>query len=423
MLCRLLPPNRSTQLSTCGASWLLGVVAIGAAGCRQAPAHPASPPVAVGYGVDTTVADVGAVVRLVTAYLAAPDSTARSQRFWSVSDSLDRRAGDLAAPFGFYDAPAVVVGVLSVPPGDSVYAIRIQYTRTDTTRGDSFPIALQRVYALRAPGTPYGWQLSNALPRHTRDWQRLTVGRIVFYYAPGQRPDSARAMGAARFVDSIGTLFGVSPRPRIHYFVTSSPEEYQRAWGLDFFPLPSGPGSGRGGQGGLLPGTDEGLVLSGDPTQGEAYFHELTHTVLGGRLGGGRFLAEGVATWLGGSKGHARTTLYTKLAQFLQSHPETSFGSLLRGEIDAAGEGARIDAAYASGALVIDAIYRRAGVAGLRALRSAPDAPEALERFIQLQLGLPLDDDAALERWWRSAARASAAHSSSSPNASAAPST
>ena len=49
----------------------------------------------VSFGVDTTAADVGVIVRLVRAYLAHPDTSALARRFWATVDSLDRRVGDL----------------------------------------------------------------------------------------------------------------------------------------------------------------------------------------------------------------------------------------------------------------------------------------------------------------------------------------
>jgi len=384
--------------SPAGTVLLLAVAGFAPTACGVAPGQ--APAVSLGYGVDTTDADVGAVVRLVRAYLARPDTTARARGLWSPADSAGR-GRDRLAPLGFQTLPATVLGVLAEPPGDSVYAVRVLYARPDSARGQAVPLALQRLYAVRAPGSPHGWQLAGALPRLTRDWDRLTVGRIAYRYEPGQRPDTARAVRAARFVDSVAALFAVAAPSRVDYYVTASPEANYRALGLDFYPLPSGPGGGRGGNGGREPGAETGFVLAGDPRQGEAYLHELTHAVLGGRLGGGGFIAEGVATWLGGSKGQSPPALYAALAAFQRAHPDATLAGLVRGDGGGGGEVARDDARYASGALVVDALYRRAGGAGLRALRTAPDAPPDLLRFLAVQLGLPPDNAGALEQWWR----------------------
>lgn len=378
--------------------------------CAAAPALRAqapAPSVGVGFGVDTTVAPVGAVVRLVRAYLARPDTAARARGLWSAADPTDRRAGDLARGLAYQGFPATVVGVLPVDAGDSVYVVRILHATADSTRRRVTPLALQRLYAVRVPGAPYGWQLAGALPRLTAGWERRTAGRLVYHYAPGQRPDPAKAAAAARFVDSVAALFAVPAPARIDYYVTASPEAYYQALGLDFFVGASGPDAARGGQGGRVEGTDDALVLAGDPAQGEAYRHELTHAVLGPRVRGW-LLGEGVATWLGGSRGRSGRALYAGLAEFQRARPALTLEALLGGG-GGAGEAARAAAQYATAALVVDAVYRRAGAAGLRALRDGPADPAEVLALVRARLGLAPSDPGALDRWWRDAAARAAA--------------
>src|SRR5207253_2396190 len=59
----------------------------------QAHAQEAPPKVSVSFGIDTTLTDVGKVVGLVRAYLAKPDSSARSRGLWSTATDFDRRVG------------------------------------------------------------------------------------------------------------------------------------------------------------------------------------------------------------------------------------------------------------------------------------------------------------------------------------------
>jgi hypothetical protein len=361
-----------------------------------------SPSVSLGFGVDSTTADVRDIVRLVRAYLDAPDTTAALRGLWSTSDPLDRRSGDVARGYAYQGFPATIVGVLSTGRGDSVYVVKVLHARAEGGGRGAMPLALQRLYAVRAVGAPHGWQLANALPRLTREWPTHTAGHITFHYAPGQRPDTARAARAARFVDSVATLFGVRPPGRLDYYVTASPDEYYRALGLDFFPLPSGRGTGRGGN--ALP--EFGIVLSGDPGQGEAYLHELVHAVLGPHQRGGVLVAEGLPTWLAGSGGRPARELFTLLDEFQRTHPDVTLEALVRGELASGWGVAETDALYASGALVVEAIHRRHGMAGLRELLRVPDETDELLAAIRTHLGLPAADPAALERWWRTAARA-----------------
>jgi hypothetical protein len=372
-------------------------------GTPAAEAQTPAPSVMVSFGVDTTAADVGNIVRLVRAYLAHPDTSALARRLWATTDSLDRRRGDLHRSVAYQGFPATVVGVMSAGLGDSVYLVKLLHATTDSTRRQMMPLALQRLYAVRTRGSEYGWQLSNALPRLTQGWPSRSVGRITFHYAPGQPSDPSRAALAARFVDSVAQLFAVPPPEHLDYFVTASPDEYYRILGLDFFPLPSGRGTAAGGN--AL--TEAGIVLAGDPAQGEAYLHEIAHIVLGNRLGGGAILGEGVPTWLGGSKGRPAREMFRLLAEYQRTQPHATLEALVRGT---AGWGIQEnDARYSTGALFVDAVYRRGGVVGLRALVDTPSDPTLLLAAMRKHLGLGTSDTEALEGWWRQAAQAAAA--------------
>ena len=291
---------------------------------------------------------------------------------------------------------------MSAGLGDSVYLVKVLHATADSTRRQMMPLALQRLYAVLTPGSEHGWQLSNALPRLTRDWPSRSVGRITFHYAPGQPADPERAARAARFVDSVARLFAVPPPEHLDYYVTASPDEYYRILGLDFFPLPSGRGTATGGN--AL--TEAGIVLAGDPAQGEAYLHEVAHIVLAGRLGGGVILGEGVPTWLGGSKGRSAREMFRFLSEYQRAHPDVTLEALVRGT---AGWGTpENDARNATGALFVDSVYRRGGIAGLRALVDTPSDPTLLLAAMRKHLGLAGPDTEALEGWWRQAAQAAA---------------
>lgn len=374
-----------------------------ACGTRPAEAQTPPPSVMVSFGVDTTAPDVGDIVRLVRAYLAHPDTSALARGFWATADPLDRRVGDLHRFVAYQGFPATIVGVMSAGLGDSVYLVKVLHATADSTRRQIMPLALQRFCAVRAPGSEYGWQLSNALPRLTRGWLSRNVGRITFYYAPGQPADPERAARATRFVDSVAGLFAVPPPEHLDYYVTASPDEYYRILGLDFFPLPSGRGTAAGGN--AL--TEAGMILAGDPVQGEAYLHEIAHVVLGDRLGGGAILGEGVPIWLGGSKGRSAREMFRFLAEYQRAQPHATLEALVRGT---AGWGMQEnDARYATGALFVDAVYRRGGIAGLRALVDTPSDPSLLLAAMRKHLGLVSSDREALEGWWRQAAQAAAA--------------
>ena len=355
------------------------------------------PSVTTSFGVDTTITEVRDIVRLTRAYLAQPDASARSRGLWSHSPA-DTRYGDLAmeAYAGF---PATIIGVTGAVPGDSVFAVKIIHGSADSGGTHLKPITLQRLYAVRAPGSPYGWQLSSPLPRLTRPWAHRDFGRITYWYAPGITPSPKKGLQASRFVDSVAKLFSVNPPSHLDAYLTATMDEGLRLIGLDFSLENSGPGSGFGGRGG---GAGDFLIL-GDPRIGEAYLHELVHSVLGPTLQSrNSIFNEGVASWLGGSQNLSPRDLYVGLQAYQRSHANISLLDLLQG---GGGEDHHaVVASYGTRALIADSIYRSSGISGLK-------------RFAQLT-GRPADLIAALpgyiagmandpNLWWRSETAAS----------------
>jgi hypothetical protein len=225
---------------------------------------------------------------------------------------------------------------------------------------------------------------------------------MTFWYAPGQRPNPARIDRATRFVDSVAKLFTVPVPRHLDVVVGQSMDDVERAIGLDFFPEPSGPGQRSGG---LNLGS---VLLSGNPAIGEAYLHEFVHAVLGPSLpAGSRLLAEGVATWLGGSRGRTPREMYELLHRYQQSDTTLKLSALMRNGFQTSDTERSSTLLYATGALVSNAIYNKQGIAGLRRIYQLKGEPETIMRGISAALGLSATDDRPLDTWWRTeAARA-----------------
>jgi len=377
-ICRIVVPRAvACVVSMC-------LVSVPAGG--QTPA----PSVSLGFGVDTSVAEVREIVRLTRAYLTHPDSSARSAGLWSTRATPDARTIDLAIQ-AYQGFPATIVGVTGTGPGDSVFIVKVLHATADSTHISL--LALQRFYAVRANGAPFGWQLASPLPRLTREWPRRDVGRVTFWYEPGQKQCPAKAKQAALFVDSVARLFDVSPPKHLDVYMTSSTEVGERLLGLDFFPDGSGPGTGLGGR--TLP--TAGILLLGDPRVGEAYLHEFVHAVLGPTISSrSAVFGEGVAVWLGGSHEKSLRTLYSLLAQYQSKHPDVSMAELLRG--DAPGGEDATTALYATSGLIIDAIYRQSGIRGLRRFAPVGGSSDDIIRTLPEYISGAAGD---IDRWWR----------------------
>jgi hypothetical protein len=146
-------------------------------------------------------------------------------------------------------------------------------------------------------------------------------------------------------------------------------------------------------------------VLAGNPAIGEAYTHELVHSILGPTFPGRNGLFnEGVATWLGGSRGRTTQEVYTRLRQIQVAHPALTLGQVLSYDIPNGTPEDQTDAFYATGALIVDTVYRRSGVTGLRALAQLNRDPKVLVAALPAELGLADSDPDALDHWWRTQA-------------------
>jgi hypothetical protein len=365
-----------------------------------------APSVTTSFGVDTTIAEVRDIIRLTKAYLAQPDASARSRGLWSNSP-LDARYGDLAME-AYVGLPATIVGVTGAAPGDSVFAVKIIHGSADSSGTHLQPVALERLYAVRAPGSPYGWQFSSPLPRLTRTWAHRDFGRITYWYEPGITPSPAKGLQASRFVDSVATLFSVRPPTHLDAYLTATMDDGLRLMGLDFSVQNSGPGTGFGGRGG---GAGDYLILS-DPRLGEAYLHELVHSVLNPTLQSrNSIFNEGVAAWLGGSGDQSPRELFITLQNYQRTHPNISLLDLFQGR---GGEDHQAVAAfYGTRALIADSIYRSSGIAGLKRFAKVSGPPADLIATLPDYIaGMGADPNV----WWRSATTAAVARSATRGN-------
>lgn len=351
------------------------------------------PSVSLSFGIDTTVAPVGDIVRLTKAYLARPDSSARSRGLWSSKSDFDTHYGDLGGE-AYQGFPATILGVTGTGPGDSVFVVKILHATADSSRTQIQPLALQRLYAVRAPAAPYGWQLSSPLPRLTGNWVHRAAGVITFWYAPGQRQSVRKRQEASQFVDSVARLFGVARPEHINAYLTGRWEQGQRLLGLDFFPEGSGAGSGLGG---LSVGT--GILLLSNPAIGEAYLHELVHLVLWPVQSHNHVFGEGVAVWLGGSQGRSPKAMYEFLHRYQLAHPNVKLTDIIGSDTLQGVDASTV--LYATRGLIVDSIYRQSGIPGLRrfALVSGTDDQliAALPSYIS-EIGTDIN------QWWRTQA-------------------
>ena len=101
-----------------------------------------------------------------------------------------------------------------------------------------------------------------------------------------------------------------------------------RIIGLDWYPSLT--------DGGAFSSGPNRLLVSGNPSVGEDYRHEIVHVVLGpiGLRGVNPLLWEGIATWLGGTLGMSATESRRAYAAYVRAHPDVTLDSILTQSYD-----------------------------------------------------------------------------------------
>lgn len=342
--------------------------------------------VAIGWGVDTVSSPNHEIFALWRAYLGSHPESLRKTPHWSSAEQAKWLDFDLLRMV-YQGPPKITVIQLAPAPGlDSTYVIRNLFAVVVDSTHDVKPIAFYRVYATREGGR---WVLGNALPRMTRRWKHETIGHVTFVYPPTHAFDRASAQGSARFVDSLARAFNVPVPIGISYYVADNADDVLRARGLDFFPT--------------VGDTVYGQTLTGDNIVftagvGERHRHELSHIVLLPLMVAGRtnrLVAEGLATWVGGSEGLPFPELVPGLRRYVESHPDLTIQSVLS---DPPAREGSLDVGYDGLAVLCKMVYDKGGVPAIRELAAAGVAPDSVLSAAALLLGIqPSDLDAA----WR----------------------
>lgn len=389
--------------SRLGVAAALLVAGVTTPGLSQAP-----PTVSLGFGVDTTHADVGAIVETLRAYYKLRGAGHARSAQWNAQEQKDRHDYDLTADFVFQGLGATIVTVSPVGGNDREYIVRTLFAHTDSAGKTIRPIALQRLYATRR--TDGGWELGSALPRLTAGWVTRDVKFITYHMPPGWPFDETKAQRATRFVDSAAHALQVPRPPRLDYYLTPSAEETYRIIGLDYFVQPSGPAGARGGK--SFP--NDGMVISGDPALGEAYLHELAHAVIGVEFPEGTrnsLLNEGFATWLGGSRDRSYRQMVELLLAYQEANPKVGFFDLIGGGPGLVWGPDDTDALYATGALIFDVVNAHNGVWGIKKLLGVRGRPN---RAVEPELREMLKFFGSMDTWWRTETQRAVARSRSS---------
>jgi len=229
---------------------------------------------------------------------------------------------------------------------------------------------IETVYATRENNA---WVFLGAININTRDWSRTEYGPITYVYPRGHTFDSTRAASTLAFCDSVAKMFDAPSLQRLEYYMTGSADSALSIQGFDFYrKFPSRIGGYAGDR----------RIIVGDPSQGESYRHELVHQLLAPLSRNGStdvLIEEGVAVWLGGTKGMTFDSARRVLGVQLRAHPSVSLDSALDPLEWNVGT---------MGAVLVRLVYEKDGIPGVRALFGAGETSPADRSLFERALGM-----------------------------------
>ncbi|MDQ2794466.1 MAG: hypothetical protein M3Y12_10740 [Bacteroidota bacterium] len=339
--------------------------------------------------VDTSQQNVKEVYQLVGNYLRAKPDSLYANPYWNAAETdyyFTRRheKADLAAPFLFFGTTARQTfsaykpTVLSIEPTGNKYVVRVLlYAENPAawiTETKWNPPFILRYYA--AKDGSGNWKLENTWANVLVSWKTHATPWITFHYPAAFNFSTARAGRASAFCDSVVAALKLTDAKPFDFYVMDSEEELGRLFNLDYWLA-------------YHTGFTQKMynrTLSGRGR--EQHLHEFAHMLY--HPVSNYFLAEGIATYLGGVDGFTPypQTLRAVSEDLTKKYPTIRFKDLYTNSFKYA---LNSNPRYAAGALVYELVYRKAGVNGFVELEKSENTYESLLLHFAAVMRLRLD--------------------------------
>ena len=206
-----------------------------------------------------------------------------------------------------------------------------------------------------------------------------TVGLVDFYYPDYHVFDYDKAQQLDDFIRQTCENLGVHPRP-FEYFLAADYDEIQSLKGIDYYVGMGGANTPRGK-------AAEDKVYCGG--LGEYYPHEVFHVLIDRHFPDKHFwVSEGLATFLGGSRGKSLDWHLKRSHEYLKKHPEIDLNNLLQlTNLDD-----QTAYHYAIGGLIAKKMYEKGGWDLIRAFMSSGKSDDAYYQAIEQHLHIRRQD-------------------------------
>lgn len=323
--------------------------------------------------VDTTNTHVREIMDLFENYLNSKPDSIYDNPYWNTYEKKKLKQFDVLQnefqPSLYMDFP---VHILSINTYDeNLHRIKVQFSYCQND-GAPYILSIVNYYIKRENGA---LKLYNALFINREKWAHTQYGIIGYYYPKYHTFNLEKAKELSNFIDEISKNFKIKPRPFEYYFADDY-EEIQNLKGLDYWY----------GMGGRLKPTgtaDElGVFSSG---KGENDFHEVFHVIVDTQYRNKHlWVSEGIATYLGGSRGKSLTWHLEKTYDFLEKHRDIDLNNLL----DLSTIDEFTDYRYAVGGLIAKKIYQKGSWEMLRKFMDSGITNEDYYNAIKQFLGV-----------------------------------
>ncbi|MBO0939059.1 hypothetical protein J2I47_21070 [Fibrella sp. HMF5335] len=336
--------------------------------------------------VDTSRTDIRQAVAVWSAYLRTqpdrtrPDRTRpdsiRHSPFWNEAEQAQSPRFDLLErefePTLYRGYPVQILSVVGYP--DGFYQIKSLFGGNNPKSRSPIVFCIANVYA--RPDSNGRWLLYNALPiNRSRFWNSQQLGAVTYYFPPYHTFNKQKARQLNGFIDNLCQQFGVPAKP-VEYYLADTPDELRQLRGFDYQITGSG----------LLKPTgraiDNRVFCSG---LDEFYPHELVHVYVDPHyLNKHPWVTEGVATFLGGSRGESLDWHLARVAAHLRTYPTIDLTSML--SLVTLDE--FTDYRYALGGLFARAVFKKGGLPLLKQFMQSGQTDTAYYAALEQFLGL-----------------------------------
>lgn len=328
--------------------------------------------VSYNYLLDSSSSETREVMQLFKNYLASNPQDQGKNTYWSAEEQQQHKNYDfLESEF----QPSLYMGfpthVLSIKFLEDHCQIKVQFSYTQED-GSPYVLAIVNYIAKRENGA---YKLFNALTVNRQEWNCTTVGWVDFYYPPYHVFDYEKAQKLNDFIYQICTNFGVEPTV-FDYYLADDFDEIQQLKGLDYYLGMGGTSKPRG------KATDDKVYCGG---LGEYYPHEVFHVQIDKHFPNNHFWAsEGIATFLGGSRGESLDWHIVRTNAYLKTHPELNLNEMLNlSNLDS-----ETSFHYVLGGLIAKKLFEKGGWNLLKELLNSGESAEDYYQAIEKHLGI-----------------------------------